>query len=159
MRGGKLIVEGDVWGPLGMDMVAGDVLVEGDVYSFFTADSMKGGRIVVKGNARGIYNMLGGEVLVYGDIGKIEGTLGGNIYVGGNYNLVGMNKAKIWDIENIDELGPDELIALTDEAKYISKNMKAEGKIIRRRLSPDRLLIVTKRGEFVKEVSGVINIK
>ena len=159
MSGGNVIVEGDVFGPLCMNMEAGYALVEGNVNSFFTAGGMRGGTIVIKGNAKGIYDMGGGEVIVYGDIEKVEGTIGGDIYVGGKYNLFGKNKAKIWNIEDIAELKPEELIGLTVQAKSLLNTMKVEGKIIKRKLSPDRLIIITEAGEFYKEMPNVITLR
>lgn len=69
--GGKLLVDGNVYGPHGNDMNGGTVIVRGNVHGG-VGFHMAGGRIEVKGNAEnlGLF-MTGGEIHIEGDFESI----------------------------------------------------------------------------------------
>ena len=97
MKGGKLIVEGDVDDEIGGGMRGGKILVKGNSGS--AGDHMKGGEIMIEGNAGAVGNFMeggriivkgnatlqvgdfmeGGEIVIEGEISSIEDEIFGSI--------------------------------------------------------------------------------
>jgi formylmethanofuran dehydrogenase subunit C len=108
MRGGEILVKGDVGMHLGSKMRGGKIVVEGDVDAF-AAQEMRGGEVLIKGEAgnylgsacRGNWRgMREGKITVIGNAGSEIGTFmrGGVIRVKGNAGAfagVHMNKGLI----------------------------------------------------------------
>jgi hypothetical protein len=79
MRGGEIIVEGDVHVDVGSYMSGGNIIIRGDAY--LVGDSMEGGSITVEGNCKmaGRY-MENGSILLKGDAEDVGGlSKGGRI--------------------------------------------------------------------------------
>jgi formylmethanofuran dehydrogenase subunit C len=105
MRGGEILVKGDVGMHLGSKMRGGKIVVEGNVDAF-AAQEMRGGEVHIKGEAgnylgsayRGNWRgMRGGKITVEGNAGSEIGTFmrGGVIRVKGNSGaFAGVHMAK-----------------------------------------------------------------
>jgi formylmethanofuran dehydrogenase subunit C len=105
MRGGEIVVKGDVGMHLGSKMRGGKIIVEGDVDAF-AAQEMRGGEVIINGDAgnylgsayRGNWRgMRGGKITVEGNAGSEIGTFmrGGVIRVKGNSGaFAGVHMAK-----------------------------------------------------------------
>jgi hypothetical protein len=76
----EVIINGSV-SSVGFSMRGGRIIVKGDTF-YDVGQSMKGGTIIVEGDSQGTIgeSMKGGEIHVYGEIGDIEDIEGGRIY-------------------------------------------------------------------------------
>jgi len=81
MTGGQLIIEGNAWHSLGVNMNNGIIIVKGDVDEWCGA-GMKGGKITIEGNSDRhlAEHMEGGEIHIKGDYSGIILVNGGKIY-------------------------------------------------------------------------------
>jgi len=78
MTGGKILVKGNS-GSVGNHMKGGEIMIEGDAGA--VGNFMEGGRIIVKGNATLIGDFIeGGEIRIEGEIGSIEDVKHGKIF-------------------------------------------------------------------------------
>jgi formylmethanofuran dehydrogenase subunit C len=105
MRGGEVVVKGDVGMHLGSKMRGGKIIVEGNVDAF-AAQEIRGGEVLIKGDVgnylgsayRGNWRgMRGGKITVEGNAGSEIGTFmrGGVIRVGGDSGaFAGVHMAK-----------------------------------------------------------------
>ncbi len=91
MKCGNIVVFGDVEGELGHFMKGGTVLIKGNAIKSQTASigsAMVGGKIIVEGNAEhGVgFGMDGGEIMIHGNVGTNLGyhMTDGSIWVKGN---------------------------------------------------------------------------
>lgn len=94
MRGGRIVIDGNVGMHLGMGMTGGEIEVLGNA-SDWVGPEMTGGRIIIKGNAGHMIGAAyrgspvgigGGEVIVHGNVGNETGNAmrRGLIAVGGD---------------------------------------------------------------------------
>jgi len=136
MEGGRIVVKGNCDDWVGGMMKGGEIVVEGDTGNrvgcnyWGESEGMKGGRIVIKGNA-GNYigeKMVDGEIVVEGNAGDFVGSemKGGKIVVRGKAGYTG------WDMKGgVIEVGECELSpSFVKDAEGVWRgdvNVKGEG--------------------------------
>jgi formylmethanofuran dehydrogenase subunit C len=103
MKGGNLVVKGDVKGDAGTSMKGGTLVVKGDVE--WAGVWMYGGNLIVKGNVKRAGRwMEGGRIAIYGKVDHIYDIhdMGGNIYIDFDKNPGLVETVKVRPIEEFD---------------------------------------------------------